>query len=211
MKFSDFGFVAIVVLVLIAIYIGLRKRMLGPKSSLLKRVIFVLAAGTAIAPGLFDAGHPPPIPVPAMALFFWLIGESGSYFSNVNGAVWLAVTCVIGAIEFVRLLDAELQPEVQAAGDEAPGQDCKSRHENSSSGKSKYSIAEFSSTTNESTTCHRAVIEQHLSGLRLSMYAGKSYPTLSLIETYEAPGWEELDAYLVAKTVFRRGDFREES
>ena len=210
MKFSDFVFVACVVLVLIAIYIWLRKRMLGPESSLLKRTAFVLAAGTAIAPGLFNAGHPPPIPIPSMALFFWLIAESGSFFSNLNGAVWLAVTCIIGAIEFVRLLDAELQPEAQAVGDVDPGLDCKLPNMNSSSGKSKISIAEFSTTKNESTTYHCAVIELSQSGLRLSMYEGKSHPTLSLIQTYEASDWGELDAYLVAKTVFRRGDFREE-
>lgn len=226
---SNWGYLAGIALfwlvLAIPTYTVLRRMMLSAQSSLAARGFFVFISGAVIGPGFLSLGHPPPIPIPFMAMLFALTrlvsggtGEDAPFFLAANLVSWLGVTGIIGLIELVRLIDSELQPnrtstfieEDEVLGLEgAEMEKDRAAKQSDALTKPRRYVAEFTfnSSTSERITFHRAVVEQEREDLTLSVYEGELGLPLQLIQTYVARNWDELSLYLQSKTHFRRNDF----
>ena len=129
----------------------------------------------------------------AVILFAYVAAFAFWIFIGI-GAIWIIWSL------FVRLVKSEIKFKEE-----------RKKASLSSSHQESRFVAAFESSTPESVSYHKAIVERREEGLVLSVYEGTSYDELSRTQTFTAQNWDELSSYLLEKTNFRKGDFHAES
>lgn len=173
------------------------------------RTIAAFLSSLVFSPGML-VGHGV-LPFPAgLAVLAYIYDSSLGTFNLVSNLLCCVVTFAVFLVIAYRFplrakaIDAmpnsTVEPSALVVESDAQGEPKRS--------EARRYVAAFTSTENEHTSYHRAIVDEGIEGLALSVYKGDSTDSLTLDHTYTAATWEELGTYLKSKTIFRRGDFR---